>query len=258
MWFVIFAAAVVIWSLTIFRWANRTLFVLLSLAVIAAAAVSLAIDVRDIHAARDATASSLTIDVVRRGDWWQLDYARDGVAFTTANELHVPAGTAVTLRWHDAPAPWIAHAVCLPRGAQCSLVANEPFAGRARFARVWPPLWRTLRVVADPPSRFESWFANEATPAHADPRGAEAFRTSGCTYCHAVRGAGDPPFMLAPDLTHFAARATIAGTDIPNHRGTLTGWVVHPRDLKPTAEMPDNRLAPGDLREVVAFLESLR
>ena len=117
--FVIFAVVAVAWSLFVIRsiFTRRRLPLLPSAMVLVAAAVSIVLDARSIHLALAAPRSTLIIHVARQDDWWQLDYERDGVAFTTANELHVPAGTAVVAGTRfvgygsgddDVP-PWLAH-----------------------------------------------------------------------------------------------------------------------------------------------------
>jgi hypothetical protein len=67
--------AVLRWAFSIRRGRGGRLVQSLSCVVIAVAAISIA----------------------RRDAWWQLDYARRGVSFTMANELHVPAGVAIRL-----------------------------------------------------------------------------------------------------------------------------------------------------------------
>src|ERR1043166_6852197 len=137
--FVVFAAAAVAWSLVV-MFARRRAILAASFVAIAAAAASIVIDVRAIHLARGAHPSGVAIRITRRGDWWQLEYERDGVAFVTANELHVPAGAAVSLSWSGLPPPSIAGAVCVPRpDDRCTLVAEG--AEAATFVRLWPPLW---------------------------------------------------------------------------------------------------------------------
>ena len=262
--FIVFAVVAVIWSLVVIRASlsvrrrgTRPILVASCLAV-AVTAASIAVDVRAMRLAMRAQRSDLAIRIVRQEDWWQLEYARDGISVTTANELHVPLGTAVSLSWSGLPPPWIGGAVCLPDGDdRCTLVAGS--AEQARFVRLWPPMWRGLPIVAEPRPRFEEWLRNEALPARASaPDGAALFASAGCGYCHVVRGVAASASRLAPDLTHFAARRTIAATGLPNRRGFLTGWVVHSRALKRGSAMPDNRLDPSVLRGVIAYLESLR
>lgn len=264
--FVVFSTAVIAWSLAVFRWAisihrgrGRRLMQLLSYAAIAAGVASIASDVHSIRIGRSSRPSDLLVRVIRRGAWWQLDYSRQGVSFTTANELNVPAGVRLTMVWSGAPPPWIEDALCLPQtGHRCVFVAPAPSVGDARFVSLWPPMWRELRIVVTSRDQFDRWFSNQAKPARTS-RETEAslFRNAGCAYCHVIRGIANEPWHLAPDLTHFASRTTIAAMKLPNRRGPLTAWIVHSRGLDPESEMPDNRLAPDDLRAVVALLESL-
>ena len=209
---------------------------------------------------RSARASDLQIRIIRQGTWWRLDYSRGGVAFTTANEIHVPAGVSVTMTWTGAPPPWIGSATCLPLPHdQCAFVADAPSTNNIRFIGLWPPMWRSVRLIVQPRDQFDRWFSNEAQPARIARAGdGVLFRNAGCAYCHVIRGVVDEPSLLAPDLTHFAMRTTIAASNLPNHRGPLTAWIVNPKSLKRGAEMPDNPLAADDLRTIVTLLESLR
>ena len=250
--FILFAVAAVAWSLAVIRWVvtrrGRRPLLLLSLLVLGGAAASVALDVRAIGLAMTSPRSMLTIRVTRRDDWWRLDYSRGGVTVTTANELHVPAGEAVMVEWAGRPAPSIESGVCLPLGPDhYALVARG--TATARFG------WHTLRVIGQPAAQFEAWLGNEARPARAS---CALFVDAGCAYCHVIRGVAASPSMIAPELTHFAARATIAATDLPNRPGFLAGWIVNSRALKRHSEMPQNRLDPAALHALTAYLESLR
>src|SRR5207244_411151 len=129
-------------------------------------------------------------------------------------------------------------------------------AGDVRFVGLWPPMWRELRMIVQSRDQFDRWFSNQAQPARISlSNSASRFRDAGYAYCHVIRGIADEPWRLAPDLTHFASRTTIATLALPNRHGPLTAWIVHPRGLKPESEMPDNRLAPDDLHAMVALLE---
>jgi len=111
--------------------------------------------------------------------------------------------------------------------------------------------------VAETPAAFERWFKNESRPA-APSVLAELFMSSGCSYCHVIRGVNEKPWKLAPDLTHFAGRRTIAASMIPNRAGFLAGWIVESRALKSTSKMPPNPLPPAVLQQLLRYLESLQ
>jgi cytochrome c oxidase subunit 2 len=205
--------------------------------VLVAGAMSVAGDARSIAGVMRAPDADVQIRIVRHPTWWQLDYARRGITFTTANELHIPAHERVRLSWIGIKVP----------SSESVIVADKPSVSRIE----------KMRVIADAPETFDRWFANEARPAHASDTQGFLFRNAGCGYCHVIRGISNEAYFAAPDLTHFGSRATIAATHYPNSRGMLSGWVVQSRGLKPRSEMPGNPLAPADLHGVVAFLESL-
>lgn len=252
--FIVFAAAAVAWSVVVILGRRRAILPV-SLVAVAAAIVSIAIDVRAMQLARRARPAGVDIRIVRRDDWFELDYAGRGTAFVTANEIHVPIGDAVTLSWSGLPAPWIDG--CWPQNDdRCVFVARGD--SDAAFIALKPLTWHRLPIVAEPRARFDEWLRNEAQPARADANGAALFASAGCAYCHVVRGAVAEASRRAPDLTHFAARRTIAATALPNRRGFLDGWIVHSSALKRSSAMPDNRLDPSVLRGVIAYLESLR
>src|ERR1043166_2976383 len=254
--FVLVAGAAVVWSLVVLRASfsrrhrSRTAFVIVSILAIAAAAMSIFSDLRTLRHARNARPAALSIHLVWQKDWWRIDYAGRGAAFTTANELHVPAGSEVDLSWSGAPAPSIEGALCLPRDdeSRCALVAED--ATEARFLRVWPPMSQRLPVVVDPPARFERWLREQAAPARAST---PLFDSAGCSYCHVIRGVAASPSEAAPDLTHFASRRTIASTPLPNERGFLEGWIVHSGALKHGSLMPQNRLDPRVLHALTNY-----
>jgi len=209
--FVLLAVAALAWSATAFLRSARLAVV--SAIVIVLAIVSVAADVRSI-----VTRSGLTIEIRDRGGWWELRYARDGVAFSTANEMHVPRGSGVRLEGVR-PAP------------------------------------KELHVIVDSPEEFERWFRNESSTASGD---GFLFTGSGCNYCHLIRGVTAQPAMAAPDLTHFGSRTTIGATPLPNSPGNLAGWIANSHSLKPNSGMPNNPLEAADLHRIVAFLEALR
>jgi cytochrome c oxidase subunit 2 len=78
-----------------------------------------------------------------------------------------------------------------------------------------------------------------------------------CVMCHTIRGttAGG---RIAPDLTHFATRSTIAAGTLPRTAEHLNAWLTDPQAIKPGNRMPAIALAPEDRAAIVAYLEQLR
>jgi cytochrome c oxidase subunit 2 len=74
-----------------------------------------------------------------------------------------------------------------------------------------------------------------------------------CSTCHTVRGttAGG---RVGPDLTHVAARTTIAAGALPMSRDNLRRWIEDPQHLKPGVRMPALGLSREELDAVVAYL----
>jgi cytochrome c oxidase subunit 2 len=88
-------------------------------------------------------------------------------------------------------------------------------------------------------------------------RGYQTFITGSCSSCHTIRGTpadGD----VGPDLTHLAGRSTIGAVTLGNGPGELAQWITDNQHVKPGNQMPDFRLSPARLRDLVAYLESLR
>jgi cytochrome c oxidase subunit 2 len=266
MLFALFAVAAVAWLIAIFPWivlgrasSRRAPVLAGTIIVLILAAISIVMDVRSLSLMLRAPDSGISIVIVDTGDWLQLAYSRAEVAFITANEVHVPAGTVVRIDWRGPNAVgWSAHDFAPIADGASYFIARDAGIDEAWLVRLWPaPRHRRLRIVADSPAAFERWFVNESRPAMPSAL-AGLFTSCGCAYCHAIRGVTGKPWKLAPDLTHFAARRTIAGTTIPNRLGFLAGWVVDSRGLKPRSEMPRNRLEPVVLHQLLHYLESLR
>ena len=264
--FALVAIASITWSLTVLRWSFsragspwRKRTVIVSIVAGVAALASIAGDARSIWLLRHAPDSNVAIGITDMGDWWRISYRRGARACITANEIHVPAGATVLLTWNAPPfAAWSSRNV-LPHGdGTFCFVAGSAGVDDVSILRLWPPSRRHLRVVADAPAAFDRWFDNEVAPAKADDSGSRAFVSAGCAYCHVVRGVSESPWKIAPELTHFGSRRTIASTNLPNEKGFLAGWIVNSKALKSRSAMPRNAVDPIVLRELVAYLESLR
>jgi cytochrome c oxidase subunit 2 len=119
-----------------------------------------------------------------------------------------------------------------------------------------------LDIVAEDEATFATWLSAQRAPA-AVPRDSESahgrlvFETGSCAMCHTITGTRAAA-RAGPDLTHIASRRSLAADALPNGPGFLAGWIVDPQRIKPGVRMPSNRLEPGDLRSLLAYLGSLR
>ena len=115
-------------------------------------------------------------------------------------------------------------------------------------------VWMALHVVAEEGGRFDEWRARQREPAAAS----NATFQARCAGCHAVRGT-EARGLLGPDLTHIGARVSIAAGTLPNDAEAMARWIVSSQHVKPGNLMPStDGLGPGELRELVAYLGSLR
>lgn len=96
--------------------------------------------------------------------------------------------------------------------------------------------------------------------------GRSLFASLGCGGCHAIRGHGANG-NIAPDLTHFASRTTLAAAVLENTSDNLRRWLLHSNDIKPGNLMWNNRdmyrdaarnMTDAQATALVAYLESLR
>jgi cytochrome c oxidase subunit 2 len=102
--------------------------------------------------------------------------------------------------------------------------------------------------------------ANEQRDAVEDPNviaGRERFMALACINCHTIRGTASRG-AVGPDLTHLAARRTLAaGATSLNHE-TLRDWIEDPDSIKPGSLMPNMHLSKEDCEILASYLESLK
>ncbi len=92
-------------------------------------------------------------------------------------------------------------------------------------------------------------FAALAVPARAQDRVAQGqryFMDSGCYGCHTVGKMGTP---IGPDLSKVGSKYS---------RTYLERWVRDPSAQRPNAHMPTLELSPQQVKDLAAFLSSLR
>ncbi|MDP2086772.1 MAG: cytochrome c oxidase subunit II [Gemmobacter sp.] len=212
----------------------------------------------------------LRVHVVGEQFWWRIRYETpDGGLVETANELHLPVGAEVEF---VLTATDVIHSFWIPvLGGKLDMIP-----GRTTVLRLRPTATGVYRgacaeycglshalmamvVVVVPPDRFAEWLEAAARPARTPPPA--AYLQAGCPACHVVRAADTPPEVagVGPDLTHLAARSSLAADTLPLDHATLSGWIANPARYKPGARMPGfAHIDPREREAVVTWLMELQ
>jgi cytochrome c oxidase subunit 2 len=207
----------------------------------------------------------LRIAVIGHQWWFEFRYPNGAV---TANEPHIPAGVPIEFELASAD---VIHDLWVPElGAKSDIIPGRTnvlqlftaragvFSGAcAEFCGI-EHAWMRIQVVAQPRAEFETWLAAQSAPASGiSGHGQELLAAAVCASCHVVRGQVSGT-SIGPDLTHLAARRTIAGGVLANTPDELRAWIADPQRHKPGALMPRVPLTDADLDALVAYLVSLK
>jgi cytochrome c oxidase subunit 2 len=216
-----------------------------------------------------ASSTDMTIQAVGHQWWWEFRYP--GTGAVTADEMHIPVGTRVNLVATTAD---VIHSFWVPplnrkidtipgQRNRILLYSNElgTFRGQCAEFCGLQHAHMAMLVVVQTKAAFRAWLRNEAADARppttsAEQAGQRVF-LSDCSSCHTIRGTTASGYV-GPDLTHVGSRAWLAGLTIHNSRSELARWITDSQHLKPGNEMPDFRLTGSQLRDLVAYLESLK
>jgi cytochrome c oxidase subunit II len=221
-------------------------------------------------AAPNASSTSLTVKVTGHQWFWEIQYP--GQRAVTANELHIPVDTRVDVVGttadviHSLWVPELNRKIDLIPGRENSVLLDANRAGTylgqcSEFCGL-QHAHMELIVVVEPRSRFEQWLHGEESDARqprgaAEERGLAVFMSAGCADCHRIRGTAANS-RVGPDLTHLAARSTLAAGTIANDRAGLARWLRDPQGVKPGNKMPALPLKADELAALVAYLEGLK
>lgn len=230
--------------------------------------------INDIRAT-EAKPDAMRVIVVGHQWWWEYQYPELGII--TANELHIPAGRKVHLELQSVD---VIHSFWVPRLAgKTDVVPNKinhmwieadpkdmgakpevVYLGQCAEYCKGQHANMMIRVVAQPPDRFQEWVASQQKPAVDDPSVKAArdyFFSLNCQTCHVIKGTSAVG-RFGPDLTHLMSRQTLLTGMVPNDRKELTAWVHRPDSLKPVCLMPDLHLTDAETKLVVDYLLTLK
>lgn len=218
--------------------------------------------------------NALTAEVTGHQWWWQVRYMdrNPQKIVMTANELHIPVGRPVRIRGTSQD---VIHSFWVPglngkrdlipsRVTEEWIEAERPGRFRGQCAEFCglQHAHMAVWVVAEPEDQFEAWLKHQQQPAAApadavQQRGYHVFMNSACVLCHNITGT-PANGQVAPDLTHFASRLTIAAGTLANNTGNLGGWILDPQTIKAGNHMATVHLDPADVQPLLKYLESLQ
>lgn len=220
------------------------------------------------HPSGDMTADA-ELTVVGHQWWWEIQYGESGVI--GANELHIPVDKKIRVRLQSTD---VIHCFWVPQLARKMdvipgrdnyiwLQANKPgeYQGRCAEYCGTQHAWMSFKVYAHTQQDYDAWLASEkvvpATPTVADARvGEQIFFAQTCVNCHSIQGT-DATARIGPDLTYVSRRTYLAGGVMKNSTENLKQWLKNPQAIKPGCKMPNFNLTDQQVRQVVAYLESL-
>src|SRR6266403_2096746 len=203
--------------------------------------------------------------------WWEAQYPASGAV--TANEIHIPIGTPLSVRLdsndvlHEFWVPELARKMTTVPGQPnyIWLQADKPgvYIGTCSEFCGIQHAWMRILVVAEEPSKFEQWQQAQLQPSRAPTndgaaKGLALFRTSTCINCHAIGGVPGANARVAPDLTHVASRRQLGAGILENTPANMRRWLKSPQHIKPGALMPDFNLTDEQLDQLAEYLSSLR
>jgi cytochrome c oxidase subunit II len=219
-------------------------------------------------------AAAEEIRIIGHRFWWEVRYPKHGVV--TANEIHVPLSdrknrvpTEMILESAD-----VIHGFWVPQlNGKTMLVPNyrntmwvEPYAtgiylGNCTVLCGPQHANMLIRVIVDKPDVYQKWLESQKQPPVSDPQteeGQKQFVANSCGTCHTIDGLRGANGVFAPNLTHFASRATLGSGVAPNDEQNLRSWLKDPQVLKAGCLMPNMQLTDNQVDAILAYLRTLK
>ena len=202
--------------------------------------------------------------------WWEAQYPESGVV--TANEIHIPVGKAwlVQLKTFDVIHDWWVPDL----GRKIDAIPGHPnhfwiqadkpgtYLGTCAEFCGAEHAWMRIRVIAQPEAEFEAWEKHQlevpSQPTSGDAlAGSKLFDQVTCGVCHTVAGTSAQA-DIGPNLTHVASRETLAAGRLKDTPKDLAKWLSDPQAYKPGSHMPNFNFTPSQVKDLVAYLETLK
>ncbi len=226
----------------------------------------------------DAPDGAMRVEVMAHQWWWEVRYP--GLGVVTANEVHVPVGSPVTVQLETAD---VIHSFWVPRlSGKRDMVpgrvnaiwftpeATGTFLGQCAELCGESHANMKFQVVVQEQAEFDAWV--EAQRRAPDPpqglaaTGASLFLSKGCLACHTIEGTVALG-VIGPNLTHVGGRSTLGAGMMNNTPDEMARWLRDPSAVKPGNIMTRDgamytnaalALTEDDIAALAAYLGGLR
>nr|WP_295973671.1 cytochrome c oxidase subunit II [uncultured Bacillus sp.] len=253
----------------------------LLLLILAVPTVAATFNLADTIGMEKENSDALVVNVRANLYWWEFEYPNEKIV--TGQELVVPTDEKV---YFNLKASDVKHSFWIPAAggkmdtntdnpnkfwlkfnSEKAEEANNLFYGKC--AELCGPSHALMdfKVKAVSRAEFDQWVADmqsvkEPVQAETDlaSQGQEIFNNS-CMGCHAVTPSNATPeaARLAPNLTNFGERTTIAGV-LEQNKENLKNWIKDPESYKPGNKMTGvyKELSEQELEALTEYLMSLK
>jgi cytochrome c oxidase subunit 2 len=249
-------------------WMVGPVLVVLWIAAISAKLILTMNAVPKSHPPRQQTADA-ELTVIGHQWWWEVKYNGSGI--TAANEIHLPMGKKIRVKLESSD---VIHCFWVPQLARKMDVipgrenyiwiqADKPSVYQGRCAEFCGTqhAWMNFKVYVLDPQSYANWETRQkavaAAPRQPDAVAGQAiFFSQTCINCHSIQGT-PATASIGPDLTHVSQRKELGGGVIENSTENLARWMKNPQAIKPGCKMPDFKFSDDQVRQIVAYLQSI-
>lgn len=206
--------------------------------------------------------------------WWEVEYPKAGVI--SANEIYIPASPDKKYRIlvksddviHSFWVPQLGRKIDAIPGREnyIWLQASKPgvYQGRCSEYCGAQHAWMNFKIYGVTEEEYQRFLLREQQKPEPTKlisplamAGRDYFFKATCPRCHKIEGTSAQA-MIGPDLTHFASRKEIGSGVLENSTENLTRWLKDPQAVKPGCKMPNFKLSETNLKQLVAYLETLK
>lgn len=201
--------------------------------------------------------------------WWEFQYPDQKI--TTANEMHVPVDTLIYITVDSVD---VIHSFWVPQmGGKIDTVPGHlnhtwfqptetgTYVGECSEYCGTQHANMRMNLIVETLDAYNAWVSQQQAPLPTltgdAAQGEQVFLNGSCVGCHTIDGT-KASGKVGPNLTHIASRQFLAGGVITNTPDNLASWLADPPSLKEGVKMPKLGLSDVQIKQLVAFLESLK